>query len=330
MVTAPSLLTGVVEGLLQVGGKLGIERRRLLAAARLDESELLDRDARVPIRCQLAIAEEILAARPRVNLGLILLERMQPGMLGALGYALVSSRTLRQALATFTRYQQFLTDAMSWRWRDAQTLTVEVCDELVPIGHPVEVGIGMLVVIGRTLAGVRWVPRGLSFRHAPRGDPREHEALFGIQPRFEADSNTLEIDASTLQLPITGAPFELRAPLLSFLEDQLPGHSEPELVSQLRAALRRELAHGTSKTAIARSLGMSARTLARRLEAIGTTYGSVLDDTRRALALALLGDRQLAIYEIAFLLGYGEPSTFHRAFRRWTGETPDAWRRSRA
>ncbi len=330
MVTAPSLLTGVVEGLLQVGGKLGLERSRLLAVARLDEAELLDRDARVPVRCQLAVAKEILAARPGVNLGLILLERMQPGMLGALGYALASSRTLRQALTTFTRYQQFLTDAMSWRWRDPQTLSVDVCDELAPVGHPVEVGIGMLVVIGRTLSGARWAPRGLSFCHAPLGDPREHQALFGVMPRFEADSNTVTLDASTLQLPITGAPFELRAPLLSFLEGQLPGRSDPEVVSRLRAALRRDLAHGTSKREIARGLGMSARTLARRLEAVGTTYAAVLDDTRRALALTLLGDRQLAIYEIAFLLGYSEPSTFHRAFRRWTGETPDAWRRCRA
>lgn len=329
MAPAPSLLTGVVEGLLQTGTSLGLDRKRLLADAELDEATLLDRDARVPIRCQIALGEAIIAARPSVNLGLVLLQRMQPGMLGALGYALSSSRTMRQALTTFTRYQGFLTDAARWRWLDTETLTVDVCDELEGIGHPVEACVGMWVVLGRRLSGVAWAPRQLSFRHAPLGDPREHAALFGVEPRFEAERDSLVFDSATLELPITGAPLGLRAPLLELLEARLERPSEPELVSRLRELLRRELHRGINKAEVARALGMSPRTLARRLQAVDTSYASVLDDTRRALALELLEDPQLAVYELAFLLGYSEPSTFHRAFRRWTGASPRAWRRTR-
>lgn len=330
MSSSAQLLTGLVEALLQAGVQLGLDRATLLEHAGLEEAALVDRDARVPIRCQIAIGEAIIAARPRVNLGLVVLRRVQPRVLGALGYALTSSRSLDQALATFTRYQSFLTDAMRWRRSDPCTVEVEVHDELARIGHPIETSVGMWVMLGRRLAGTRWIPRTLSFRHAPLGDVREHAELFGVAPHFEAERDVLVLETETLELPVVDATLSLRSPLLELLEARLPTPPEAEIVTRLRAELRRELARGTSKTAVARTLGMSSRTLARRLHEAGTSYTKVLDETRRRLALDLLADPRLAVYELAFLLGYSEPSTFHRAFRRWTGESPDAWRRARA
>jgi AraC-like DNA-binding protein len=80
---------------------------------------------------------------------------------------------------------------------------------------------------------------------------------------------------------------------------------------------------------IARKLALSTRTLQRRIEAEGTTYQQVLDDTRTDLARHYLQNTALSVAEIAFLLGFSEPNSFYRAFRAWTGTTPDAVRRPR-
>jgi AraC-like DNA-binding protein len=85
---------------------------------------------------------------------------------------------------------------------------------------------------------------------------------------------------------------------------------------------------GATLRASAAALGMSERTLQRRLHAEGTTFEDLVDGVRRARALAYL-DAQLPIAEVAYLLGYAEPSVFHRAFKRWTGRSPEVWRSAR-
>lgn len=327
---APYVLTGVIEGLLQVGSALGVNRAALLEGALLDDAALLDRDVALPLSHHVAVGQAIIEARPGVNIGLVMLRRLQPGAFGALGYALAHCESVGESLATFVRYQAFVTDALRWERPDPLTLMVEAHPTLAPLGHPVESAVGLWVALGRRLAGVEWAPRAVSFRHAPLGDPLEHSAFFGVAPAFEAARDALVLDEETLSLPVRGAELALRSPLLRLIEGRLSASVEPDLVARLRAELRRLLPRGAAdKEAVARALGMSSRTLARRLQQAGTRYHAVLDDTRRALALDLLADPTLAVYELAFLLGYSEPSTFHRAFRRWTGESPDAWRRAR-
>jgi AraC-like DNA-binding protein len=323
------VLSGVVEGLLQTGAALGLDRAALLASADIDEAALLDRDRTLPLSAQVAVGRAIVDARPGVNIALEMLRRLQPGAFGVLGYALASSESLAQALTTFVRYQGCLTDALRWGRPDAVTLTVEADPELAPLGHPVETAVGLWVALGRRLAGLEWRPRALSFRHTALGDPAEHAAFFGVAPVFGAARNALVLDAPTLALPVHGAELALRSPLLAVLADRSREPRDADVVSSLRAELRRRLPRGTAdKPSVARAMGMSARTLARRLQEEGTRYAAVLDETRRSIALDLL-DGPVAVYEVSFLLGYSEPSTFHRAFRRWTGESPEAWRRAR-
>jgi AraC-like DNA-binding protein len=315
---------------LQAGAALGIDRATLLAAAELDEAALLDRDASLPLRAQVAVGRAIIDARPGVNVALVMLQRIQPGALGALGYALGSCASLAQALSTFVRYQRCFTDAFTFRQPNATTLTLDADPELARLGHPIESAVGLWVALGRRLARTEWSPRAVSFRHMPLGDPAEHAAFFGVAPTFGAPSNTLVLEPASLALPVHGAELALRSPMLRLLDGRLAEPVEADVVTSIRAELRRRLPQGSAdKPTVARALGMSARTLARRLSEAGTHYNAVLEETRRALALDLLTGASLAVYEVAFLLGYSEPSTFHRAFRRWTGQTPDAWRRAR-
>jgi AraC-like DNA-binding protein len=107
------------------------------------------------------------------------------------------------------------------------------------------------------------------------------------------------------------------------------GEAVPEdaLVQRVRRAIRSALLHGTPTAAdVARALGFGARTLQRRLAVFDTSFGDLLDSTRHRLALGYLADRSLSIGEVAYLLGFREQSSFFRAFRRWTGQTPAAHR----
>jgi AraC-like DNA-binding protein len=80
---------------------------------------------------------------------------------------------------------------------------------------------------------------------------------------------------------------------------------------------------------VARALAVSQRTLSRRLADEGTSFRHILDDVRREFACALLHDRTLSVADVAFFLGYSEPAAFNRSFRRWTGQTPRAFRSSK-
>ena len=103
-------------------------------------------------------------------------------------------------------------------------------------------------------------------------------------------------------------------------------------MSWLEFRSRFRLTQGSSdawqQAQLARRLGLGERTLQRRLQRDGTSFAALLDEIRAQLARSYLGDPRLAIFEVAYLLGYSEPSAFNRAFRRWTGQSPRRWRRA--
>ena len=117
----------------------------------------------------------------------------------------------------------------------------------------------------------------------------------------------------------------------AILERALPeDDDEPELIRRLRRLVRERLPRGTpTSVEVARAMGMSAKTMQRRLLEHHTTYGGELERVRRELAASYLEDSSLSLADVAYLLGYSEPTSFHRAFRRWYGETPARWRAGR-
>src|SRR5262249_51637173 len=132
----------------------------------------------------------------------------------------------------------------------------------------------------------------------------------------------------TLEIPLLRADAALQAILeaqvMAVIEKLPRGEATTD-------AVRRYLAGGLGDgqptlEQIAPRLHMSPRTLHRRLEEEGTSFRQVLSEVRRELAARHLSEGRLAIGEIAFLLGFSEPSAFHRAFKRWTGHAPLAWR----
>lgn len=150
------------------------------------------------------------------------------------------------------------------------------------------------------------------------------------QVTFGAADCRMTFDVDALRSPLQTANDSLRRLLDSYAAAELATHPTVETLSTRVRKVVRDALPGAPPSAegAARTLGMSDRSLRRSLREEDTTFSAVRDDTLRAFAQEALGDPERSIGEVAYLLGYSEPSAFHRAFRRWTGTTPEAFRQA--
>jgi AraC-like DNA-binding protein len=168
------------------------------------------------------------------------------------------------------------------------------------------------------------------FRHPEPEDCSEHEEFFGERPEFGADIDGLSFDSSVLELGVLHADEGLSRYLSSQLESMM-AKLEPTLLERTRIAISDALPVGPPRIdQIAQRLAMSPRSLQRKLRDEGASFTNVIDEVRQELAESLLSEPSRSVAETCYLLGFSEPRAFHRAFKRWTGQTPRAWRMNRA
>jgi AraC-like DNA-binding protein len=175
---------------------------------------------------------------------------------------------------------------------------------------------------------VNWIPIEVRFPHSAPENTSEHYRLFGCSVKFGRDRGELLFSRDLLEMPFLSADVNLQAILEAQVVAMLQKLPKSDAVTDaVRRYLAGELCNGEpTLEQIAPRLHMSARTLHRRLEDEGTSFRQILTEVRRELATRHLSERRLAIGEIAFLLGFSEPSAFHRAFKRWTGYAPLTYR----
>jgi AraC-like DNA-binding protein len=158
-----------------------------------------------------------------------------------------------------------------------------------------------------------------------------YEEYFGCEVTFGSDRNEIVFDRAQLERPVTGAQPVIASRLEPYFERALEQLTDDEVIGRVRRVIARHLERGVvSSNDTARTLGLSLRNLQRKLESAGTSYRALVDEERRGAALRLLDRPEMAIYEVAFALGYGDVGSFVRAFRRWTGEPPSEFRKRRA
>jgi AraC-like DNA-binding protein len=255
--------------------------------------------------------------------------------LGVLGLAMKTAPTLRASLERMERYWRVVTDTAIYRLDEAGDPALLIFEPRT--GHHPALEFrneGALAGLARNMrlfvAGELTLDH-VSFRHACRGDPDRYAAHFDCPVRFGAERDAIALRPAMLDLPNRLGD--------AAVSDFLTAHLETEIGSlrddtSLRAALLRRmtpaLSNGAPEAAgIAREMGMSERTLYRRLADEGLTFRDVLSEAQSSLAQELLRDSESSIAEIAFVTGFAEQSTFSRAFKRWVGQTPAQFRRQR-
>lgn len=318
----------------------GVDAAGLLAASGFDPKVSGNPDARIPFEMEQVLWREAAARANDEAFGIHAAELVQPGAFDVLDYAVRTAPTLRSSLERLVRYNRLVHDVAEWSLvargdivRIEHTLRV---GGVVQNRHGAEFTIATLVTIGGQIAGVPVRPRAVGFRHARPSSTEanaELRRLFGVEPEFLEQVNFIELDAAFVDRKNPKADAALSRVIERHAESLLAARPEPTLSTADR--VRRILAGALGKGeltlgAVAQEMKSSERSVQRKLAEEGLTFDALLDETRLDLALRYLADPKIAIAEVAYLLGYSEPSPFHRAFKRWTGKTPTEARKQAA
>jgi AraC-like DNA-binding protein len=179
--------------------------------------------------------------------------------------------------------------------------------------------------ICRVLTGQNLVPQHFSIAHHRSEGIAEMSRFVGTAVEFGAPTDEFALNANARELPLIHTDPYLNNLLLKYCEIALAdrGAGISQLRTRVENAISSVLPHGRVRLEdVARSLGMSKRTLARKLSDEGLNYSEILEHLRRDLAVRYLNDRKLHVSKIAWLLGFSEVSAFTHACKRWTGKTP--------
>ncbi|MBC7927489.1 MAG: AraC family transcriptional regulator [Bryobacteraceae bacterium] len=271
------------------------------------------------------------------DLGLHTGESLQPAALGLLGFAMLSSATLGAALDKMARYWNLMSDATSLRssrTNETAVLQLVVLDLpgnfLMWNRQPVDSSLSAAVGLARALTGRPLALSDVASTFPPPPAASEYERIFRRRPRFHAEANQIAFPAEALGWPVIHS----NPAMLDASEEQIRlrlAANFSSVCDRVRAELAKTLrGEIPDLKTVAKSLGMSERALQRDLQMEGASFSQVRDELRRDLALGYLRDSRHSITDIAFLLGFSEASVLHRYFRRWTGITPQEYRRTSA
>lgn len=313
----------------------GLAPEPLFRAAAIDSKIISDPHAHMA-RAQSDLLIRALAAQiPNPAFGLQAAQCWHPSNLGALGYAWLSSSTLRTALKRLVRYWRIVIADVTVSLDDSPdgVAFVHLPAELDPTLDAVRGDVAMAILhdMCRSNFGSAFTPRGVAFRRAAPADTGPYEAFFGCPVSFGAAANRFLIGVAEADQPLPTGNRDLAAMHDRVLVEQLARLDKKDVMARFRASLLQRMTSGDlSEDNLARDLHMSRRSLQRRLAEAEATYQSLVDETRRDMALRYLEDPEKSATDIAFLLGYSQQSAFTRAFRRWTGMSPLQYRSSKS
>ena len=310
---------------------MGLSRDVLLREAKIDERQLRDPDGRIPLDAVERVWHVAASHVTDPAFGLRIGAETSVREWGLVGYAAAHSSTLGSALNRFAHYSRVVSDALVVRIdteREAAWVRLDVQPALLAYRPAVDVRLAALLAACREMVGAPVTPLLVQLSYKRPADVKEYERFFGAPLEFGALASAFLLRSEDLARRLALADKTLVGYLDTLADQKLAGIGvENSLRDRVHRALWAELSERTpTLEAVARTLGMSARTLQRQLRQEGTTFANLLTDLRREMAPGLLRDGRHGVAEVAFLLGYEDPSAFRRAFHRWFGRSPRAFR----
>ncbi len=314
----------------------GIELAPLLTKAGLSIEQIENREARVKVGSQIRFLELSAAASQDDFLGFHVARDFDLREIGLVYYVLASSESLGDAMRKAERYSSVANEGISLRFGARQetaiTLTHVGVDRRSDRQH-MEFWLTTLVRICRQLTDRRLMPSQVRVAHNRAATPATVRSFLGCEIEFGSNVDQIIFPEAVKLMPIVSADPYLNELLTKYCDEALAHRksSSTSLRSRVENAIAQLLPHGRARAnEIARQLGMSHRSLVRRLALEGLTFSEVLDELRVDLAKSHLRAGKLPISQMAWLLGYREVSSFTHAFKRWTGMTPRQARKKAA
>jgi AraC-like DNA-binding protein len=330
---SPTVLSVSSRAMLEACARLGLDTGQILKSAQLDRATIDDPDARIPVEQSAAIWRKAYELSGDPNLALHAIEVLPFGAYRVIDFLATTAPTIGVALAKVADYFPLINDIVRLPYVVGDSeVTFGVTSPSRPgaITRPyAEYTLAAVFLRTRIATGQRYPLRRVEFSHDQPADTSEHERIFECPVVFGAPASQLMIDRPVWDTPRSGANPELFA-VLDTHARMLLGQRPPadDIGNRVRHAIDAELRGGNPELeSIARKLAMSGRTLQRRLKDEGILFNELLDAARFAAARTYLSQRDVAGSEVAYLLGFAEPSSFNHAFKRWSGQTPSEYRR---
>ena len=316
-----------INEILELAGRWNVRPAEILKGLPLTTAQLAEPTTRVPLRVVEAIVARAHQLTHEPALAIHVGTQMRLSSHGFLGFAAMTARNVQEALDLAVRFAQTRTGAINLAFYVEGDTASLVIEEKTDLANLREFAVLALVIgiwqLGRGLTGK--VLDGVAECAFPAPDWVQRLPL-GDRLRFNCPNHRLVFPARSLEIPLITADPVATQLAREQCERELAALVDAGLPGRVRAAITAKGGDAPSLTVIAKELRMSSRTLKRKLADHGTTFSAIRDDMRRQRALLLLDNRALSIGEIATKLGYSELPNFTRAFRKWTGQTPIAYR----
>jgi AraC-like DNA-binding protein len=308
-----------------------VDCRKLFAELGMDYQALTDQDARFSQDGMTRLWRRAVELSGNPAIGLELSRSVRPGSFHVVGYALMSSSTLLDGLLRLVRYQRIIAEGADLQLRRepcGYVLRLRIHgDQLPAAAQGVEAAMAYALAFCRWICGGVLSPLAVSFEHGAPADLLPYQQLFAAPLTFSAQENAMVFARQDIEAALPLANEALAQLHDRFAGDYLARFSSNQFTHQVRQVVCRLLPQGEPKReVVAQTLLVSIRTLQRRLQDEQTSYQQLLDDCRRELALQYIARPDLALLEVAYLLGFSDPSNFFRAFRRWFDCTPGEYR----
>ncbi len=310
---------------------MGLDIERIMTECKISPNLLQDRTARFPHAAQVQfwrVLEE-LSGDPLI--GLHLADELPVYRGQVLEYLFLSSPNFGEGLRRAQNYQRLVTDAVQFQASFGDPLS-KISQEFVggdapSLRHRNECYARFLVRYFQAVTDGAFCTKEVNLKSTPVGNVAEYERVFGCPVNFEQSEESLVFSSDILATPSIHAEPDLLKLHEKVASKQLERLSKQDIVSDVKRVIAEMLELGQpSLELVSERLDMNERVLRSRLADANTSFNQVLADYRCILAKRLLSRTEESIADVVYLTGFSEPSTFYRAFKRWTGLTPVEYR----
>lgn len=330
--TRATVAVSMLRALLDYLGDQGLDTAALVHSTGLDRDTLAYPERSVDAGCYEQLMQAGIAATHNPLLGLEFGMAAQPERWGTLGFLLRHCATLGEALTYQARFAHLVNAVGEGRLVAHEPhVAIEWHSVRATMPALVEEAFAAWVGFARWASARAEAPIAVEFVHRAQGDPALYRAFFNCPVAFRAAASRLCFDRALLDLPLRTPDAGLTAHLAARVAARQQRIDDHDIVERLQAWLTARLSRATPELADAAcAFEISPRLLQHRLQSSGTSFRACMDAVRRTLAERLLRDPRLSVGDVSPRLGFSEQSAFQRAFRRWHGTTPLAWRRRQA
>ena len=305
----------------------GLNADAVFADVGLDVGDINKHEARVPLAQATRLWARLVELTADPTFGLAVARFIRPSITHALGQSLLASTSIADAVVRIGRYDKTVTTGTELEVMPGAAHT----DLLLRFPHqtiqPSPQGrdcmLALLMNSFRSLAGNDFLPLKITLSHADFGLAKRYRDVFGCEVQFGARRDSMRIDNKTFHKPSEYGNPELAREIDKISEHYLRKLDSPTTSVRVQHLIQQGLPSGQlSQDEIAKRLNRSISSLRRDLQNEGTSYKSLLEETRETLAKAYIEDGRHSLAEVAYLLGFSDQANFTRAFRRWTGSSP--------